>query len=143
MIQDTSDIDVYISCSHRDEGWVKENLVRLLTAPPHQLTVYTNQYDTPTRRNHVLNAKDIEASRVFLVVCSKNYRKDPTGRLRYEREVARRCKMPLVGVRTDSTSGPDDMFDSEFILVPNNEMFMDSLLSKVIAFLDDSDPSNC
>ena len=122
---------------------MQENLVRLLSAPPHQLTVCTNQYDTPTRQNHVMNIKEIEASRVFLVVSSKHYRKDPTGRLRYEREVARRCKMPMVGVGTDSTSGPDDMFDSELISVPTNEMFMDSLLSKVIAFLDDSDSSNC
>ena len=143
MIQDASDIDVYISCSHRDEGWVQENLVRLLSAPPHQLTVCTNQYDTPTRKNHVLNIKEIEAGRVFLVVCSKNYRKDPTGRLRYEREVARRCKIPMVGVRIDGISGPDDMFDSELISMPNNEMFTDSLLSKVLTFLDDSDSSNC
>ena len=134
---------MYISCSHRDEGWVQENLVRLLSAPPNQLTICTNQYDTPTRRNHVLNIKEIEASRVFLVVCSKNYRKDPTGRLRYEREVARRCKIPLVAVQADSTSGPDDLFDSDIISLPNNDMFMESLLSKVLTFLDDSDFCNC
>ena len=142
MIQDANDIDVYISCSHRDEGCVQENPVRLLSA--HQLTVCTNQYDTPTRRNHVLNIKEIEASRVFLVVCRVRItEKDPTGRLRYEREVARRCKIPLVEVRADGTSAPNDMFDSDLISLPNNDMFMDSLLSKVLTFLDDLDSCNC
>ena len=48
----------------------------------------------------------------------------------YEHEVARRCKIPMVGVRIDGTAGPEDMFDSELISVPNNEMFLDLLCQK-------------
>ena len=111
---------------------MQENLVRFLSGPTHDLTVCINRYDKPSYPKHVLNVKQIEDSHVFLAVCSKHYARDLTGRLTYEREVARRRKVPLIAVMKDGTAKPGDMFDAEGIsFSKDDDMAMDLLLMKI------------
>ncbi|XP_072031010.1 uncharacterized protein [Amphiura filiformis] len=140
IIPDSGEIDVYISSSPRDEGWLQENLVRYLTAPPHKLQVCTNLYDAPSHPNHVINMKEINICRVFLVVCTRNYMSDPTGRLRYEREVARQRQIQVIAVAINNAERPEDMFDTEFVSFSKNsdEMSSDTLLTKVQRILSAS-----
>ena len=138
--------DIYISFSQQDEGWVLENLVRVLSEMPHYFTVCLNKYDTasPTDpRRHIRtrqhNAKRIEACKVFIAVCSRYYNGDKTERLKFEREVARRCNVSIIVIQKDCSaeSNVSDLFDAEnvsFSKCAERELIVESqdlLLAKV------------
>ena len=116
---------MYVSCSPHDEGWIQEHLVRCLTGPPHYLTVCLNQYDIPKKplyaRQH--NAKQIERSTLFIVACSRHYQVDPTGRLQFEREVARKCGITMlcVKIRGCEKSVVEDLFDVEEVFLSSED----------------------
>ena len=144
-------MDIYISFSQQDEGWVLENLVRVLNEAPHYFTVCLNKYDTapPTDpRCHIRtrqhNAKRIEACKVFIAVCSRYYNGDQTGRLKFEREVARRCNVSMIVVQKDynSESSVSDLFDAvsvSFSKCAERESLVESqdlLLTKVTKMLN-------
>ena len=142
--------DIYISFSQQDEGWVLENLVRVLSETPHYFTVCLNKYDTASPadpRRHIRarqhNAKRIEACKVFIAVCSRYYNGDQTGRLKFEREVARRFNVSIIVVQKDySKSSVSDLFDAEsvsFSKCTERESVWESqdlLLTKVIKMLN-------
>ena len=116
-------VDIYISFSQQDEGWVLENLVRVMSETPHYFTVCLNKYDTASHtdplchiRTRQHNAKRIEACKVFIAVCSRYYNGDQTGRLKFEREVARRWNVSIIVVRKDlRESSASDLFDAESV----------------------------
>ena len=116
-------MDVYISFSQQDEGWVLENLVRVLSETPHYFSVCLNTHDTASHSDPIRhirarqhNAKRIEACKVFIAVCSRYYNGDQTGRLKFEREVARRCNVSIIVVQKDySESNVSDLFDVESV----------------------------
>ena len=122
-------VDIYISFSKQDEDWVRENLVGVLSATPHYFTVCMNKYDTvshidPLRhiraREH--NARRIESCKVFIAVCSRHYNDDPTGRLQFEREVARNCKVYMIAVNKDaSETKVSDLFDVDSVSFSRQE----------------------
>ena len=139
-------VDVYISFSQPDEGWVLETLVRFLRETPHYLTVFLNQYDTISSttdprchiRGRQRNSKQIASSRVFIAVNSRHYIADQTGRLKFEREVARRCNVPILVVTpTFTTTFAADLFDADIISFSEKEAVgsqgecLDLLLSKI------------
>ncbi|XP_072033665.1 uncharacterized protein [Amphiura filiformis] len=137
-------VDVYISFSLQDEGWVLETLVRFLRETPHYLTICRNQYDVTTYttdpRRHIRgrqqNSKQIASCKVFIAVNSRHYIADQTGRLKFEREVARRCNVPIIVVNLNSTQHVADLFDTESISFSKKETSsqgecLDLLLSKI------------
>ena len=130
--------DLYVSCSPRDDGWVKENILRLITSPPHSLSAFVNRYDVTTgghHPNHVLNAKILkEETPVMLLVCSRHYVSDQTGRLRYERELAYRYKLKIVPIVVKSAVIPDDLLDADpihFEVDLKDAEFHDRLIDRV------------
>ena len=112
-MQKPEPIHAFISCSPQDDGWVKENIIRVLCSLPHNLTVQLNKYDNPTGSNMILNAQNLKESPVVITVCSKQYHADPTGRLRYERELAYRYGIKLIPVVLPNCSVPNDVYDVE------------------------------
>ena len=115
--QKSEPIDVFISCSPRDDGWVRENMIRVLANLPHSLAIQLNRYDSPTESNMIMNAKILTDSPVVIAVCSKHYSADPTGRLRYERELAYRYGIKMIPVMLPNCSVPSDIYDVEPIYV--------------------------
>ena len=61
----------------------------------------------------ILNAQILKDSPVVIVVCSKHYCTDPTGRLRYEREMAHRYGIKLIPIVLPNCSIPSDIYDVE------------------------------
>ena len=110
-------IDAFISCSPRDDGWVKENIIRVLCKLPHSLTIQLNKYDSPTESNMIINAQILKKSPVAIIICSKHYIADPTGRLRYEREIVYRYGIKLIPIVLPKFSIPGDIYDVDPIHV--------------------------
>ena len=54
------------------------------------------------------------------VLCSRHYIHDGTGRLQFEREVARRCNIPILAINSNDYSKSDvpDMFDVDCVSIP-------------------------
>ena len=65
----------------------------------------------------ILNARILKESPIVIAICSKPYSLDPTGRLRYEREMAYRYGIKLIPVVLPNCSIPGDMYDVEAINV--------------------------
>ena len=93
----------------------------------------------------ILNAQILKESPVVIAVCSKPYSLDPTGRLRYEREMAYRYGIKLIPVVLPNCSIPGDIYDVEPICVsedvdglPGCEFY--EVLSKEIASSQSSHP---
>ena len=84
--------------------------------------------------------KEIETCQVFFVVCSRYYGRDPTGRLRYEREIARQKQIPLVAVVIDDVERPKDMFDSKLVAFSKDpdQSSSDILISTVQRIMESS-----
>ena len=61
----------------------------------------------------ILNAEVLKDSPVVIAVCSKHYCADPTGRLRYERELAYRYGIKMIPVVLPHCSVPSDIYDVE------------------------------
>ena len=130
--------DAFISCSPTDDGWVKENIIRVLCNLPHCLTIKLNKYENQEREsNMILNMQTLKNSPVFIAVCSKQYSADPNGRLRYEREIAYRYGIKLIPIVLPNCSMPSDIYDAEPIYVgegvngfPNSE-FYEVLLKEI------------
>ena len=59
----------------------------------------------------VLNAQILKDSPVTIVICSKHYSRDPTGRLRYEREMSYRYGIKLIPIVLPNCSIPGDIYD--------------------------------
>ena len=133
-------IDAFISCSPRDDGWVKENIIRVLCNLPHSLTIHLNKYDSLDESNMILNAHLLKDSPVTIVICSKHYSRDPTGRLRYEREIAYRYGIKLIPIVLPKCSIPGDIYGVDPIYIqdgsPSCEFYEDLL--RVIAGGDPS-----
>ena len=65
----------------------------------------------------ILNAQSLRDSPVVITVCSKHYCTDPTGRLRYEREMAYRYGIKLIPIVLPNCSIPSDIYDVEPIYI--------------------------
>ena len=78
-------------------------------------------------------------------MCSRYYRLDPTRRLRFEREVARSCGVPIIGINQwDCGKYPagghdviEDLFDVEKVSFSNSEgeamgRSLDELFEKIM-----------
>ena len=67
----------------------------------------------------ILNAQTLKDSPVVIAVCSQSYSVDPTGRLKYEREIAYRYGIKIIPIVLPNCSVPSDVFDVEPIEAGN------------------------